>query len=130
MLSFSLYSSVVVVVVFRRRASKKAEEGHLGHADPNEATVCLPFEMLRVAICAAREAGSAWSQQSCSKWCDKHALSPLAACAAAAMLTAVLARADSFTLASAGHTLELSDDRRCSKSRSSSFSRRALLEGQ
>ena len=34
----------------------------------------------------------------------------MAACAAAAVLTAVLARAEYFTLAPAGTTLELSDD--------------------
>ena len=71
-----------------------------------------PFEFLRVAICGSaklREAGTPWHEQGCSKWCAARALPRVAACAAAAVLTSVLARAESFMLATAGHTLELSD---------------------
>ena len=99
----------IFIICFGVAASKKLEEGTLPQRDPKQAKTAGKFKGFFASTAARCEAGSAWSQQSCSKWCDKHALSPLTACAAAAMLTAVLARADSSTLASAGHTLELSD---------------------
>ena len=81
-------------------------------------------------MAARREAGSAWSEQGCSRWCAEPALPLLAACAAAAVLTVVFARAESFMLAIAGLTLKLSDDCSRSTSWSPSCSRMAVLMGQ
>ena len=70
-----------------------------------------PFEFLRVAICASpklREAGTPWHEQGSRKRCAARALPRVAACAATAVLTAVLARAEYFTLAPAGTTFDLS----------------------
>ena len=53
----------------------------------------------------------------------------MAACAAAAVLTSVLARAESFMLATAGHTLELSDGCSWSTPRSRSCNMMAQLLG-
>ena len=81
-------------------------------------------------MAARREAGSAWSEQGCSRWCAEHALPLLAACAAAAVLTVVFARAEFFTLAIAGLILRLSGNRSSSTSRSPSCCRMAELEAQ
>ena len=78
--------------------------------DPKQAKTAGKFKGFFASMAARREAGSAWSEQGCSRWCAEPALPLLAACAAAAVLTAVLARAEYFTLAPAGTTLELSDD--------------------
>ena len=85
----------------------------MAQPDPNEASVVRPFEFssrrdLRFA--KLREAGTPWHEQGSRKRCAARALPRMAACAAAAVLTAVLARAEYFTLAPAGTTLELSDD--------------------
>ena len=69
-----------------------------------------------------REAGTPWHEQGCSKWCAARALPRVTACAAAAVLTAVLARAEYFTLAPAGTTLELSNDGSCSTTSGSASS--------
>ena len=66
------------------------------------------FKSLCVALAQRGEAGSASREQSCCSWCVELALPHLTACAAAAVLTAVLARAESFTLVVAGHEIELS----------------------
>ena len=84
----------------------------LPHPMPKRSNSKSAFEFLRVAILRSsqlREAGTPWHEQGCSKWCAARALPRVAACAAAAVLTSVLARAESFMLATAGHTLELSD---------------------
>ena len=85
----------------------------LAHSMPKRSKSKSAFEFLRVAILRSsqlREAGTPWHEQGCSKWCAARALPRVTACAAAAVLTAVLARAEYFTLAPAGTTLELSDD--------------------
>ena len=81
-------------------------------------------------MAALREAGSTWGEQGCGKWCAEHALAPLPACAAAAMLTVVFVRAEFFTLAIAGLILGLCDDCSCSTSQSHFCSRMAELMGQ
>ena len=115
--------------MFRRRSSTKAVEDDA--ATPYAQTKqpkSARLNFLRVAICAAREAGTVWSKQCCGKWCAKHALPPLTACAAAVVLTVVLARAESFTLAVVGLMIELSDVCNWSTPSSPTSGRMALLE--
>ena len=88
------------------------------------------FKSLCVALAQRGEAGSASREQSCCSWCVELALPHLTACAAAAVLTAVLARAESFTLVVAGHELELSGGCSCSTSSCPSCCTTARLEGQ
>ena len=88
------------------------------------------FKSLCVALAQRGEAGSASREQSCCSWCVELALPHLTACAAAAVLSAVLARAESFTLVVAGHELELSDGCSCSTSSCPSCCTTARLEGQ
>ena len=99
--------------------------------DPNEASAVRPFEFLRVAILRSaqlREAGTtACLEQGSCKWCAARALPRVTACAAAAVLTAVLARAEYFTLAPAGTTLEQSDGCSWSTPRSRSCTMMAQL---
>ena len=85
---------------------------------------------LCVALAQRGEAGSASREQSCCSWCVELALPHLTACAAAAVLSAVLARAESFTLVVAGHELELSDGCSCSTSSCPTCCTTARLEGQ
>jgi hypothetical protein len=116
--------------VFRCAASKKLEEGTLGQRDPKQAKTAGKFKGRFASMAAMREAGSAWSEQGCSRWCAEPALPLLTACAAAAVLTVVFARAEFFALAIAGLTLELSDDRSSSTSWSPSCCRMAELMDQ
>ena len=88
------------------------------------------FKSLCVALAQRGEAGSASREQSCCSWCVELALPHLTACAAAAVLTAVLARAESFTLVVAGHESELSGSCSCSTSSCPSCCTTARLEGQ
>ena len=99
---------------------------------PNQASASRPlekFKSLCVALAQRGEAGSASREQSCCSWCVELALPHLTACAAAAVLTAVLARAESFTLVVAGHEIELSGGCSCSTSSCSSCCTTARLEG-
>ena len=98
----------------------------LAHSMPKRSKSKSAFEFLRVAILRSsqlREAGTPWHEQGCSKWCAARALPRVTACAAAAVLTAVLARAEYFTLATAGTTVaaeqqwQLVDDERPRKQR-------------
>ena len=98
--------------------------------DPKQAKTAGKFKGFFASMAARREAGSAWSEQGCSRWCAEPALPLLTACAAAAVLTVVFARAEFFTLAIAGLMLELSDDCSRSTSWSPSCSRMAVLMGQ
>ena len=85
----------------------------MGQRDPNEASASarLNFSSRRdLRFSKLREAGTPWHEQGSRKRCAARALPRMAACAAAAVLTAVLARAEYFTLAPAGTTLDLSDD--------------------
>ena len=118
-----LESSLSISSSQLRRTPKKVPGSH---PCPNEATEVRVLNFLRVAIfafCQRREAGTLWHKQGCSKWCAACALPRLAACAAAAVLTAVLARAEYFTLATAGTTVaaeqqwQLVDDERPRKQR-------------
>ena len=89
----------------------------MAQPDPNEASVVRPFEFSSrrdLRFSKLREAGTPWHEQGSRKRCAARALPRMAACAAAAVLTAVLARAEYFTLAPAGTTLKLSDDGSCS----------------
>ena len=104
----------------------------LAHPMPKRSNSKSAFEFLRVAILRSaklREAGTPWHEQGCSKWCAARALPRVAACAAAAVLTAVLARAESFMLALAGYTRELSDGCSWSTPRSPSCIRKPQLMG-
>ena len=120
----------IFIICFGVAASKKLEEDTLGQPDPKQAKTAGKFKGFFASMAALREAGRAWSEQGCSRWCAEPALPLLAACAAAAVLTVVFARAEFFTLAIAGLTLELSDDRSSSTSWSPSCSRMAKMMGQ
>ena len=98
----------IVIIDFVVAASKKPEEGPWVPPMPKRSNRSPRLNFLRVAIfafCQRREAGTLWHKQGCSKWCAACALPRVAACAAAAVLTSVLARAESFMLALAGYTL-------------------------
>ena len=102
----------------------------LAHSMPKRSKSKSAFEFLRVAILRSsqlREAGTPWHEQGWSKWCAARALPRVTACAAAAVLTAVLARAEYFTLAPAGTTLEQSDGCSWSTPRSRSCTMMAQL---
>ena len=97
----------IFIICFGVAASKKLEEGTLGQRDPKQAKTAGKFKGRFASMAAMREAGSAWSEQGCSRWCAEPALPLLAACAAAAVLTVVFARAEFFTLAITGLMLKL-----------------------
>ena len=117
----------IFINCFGVAASKKLEEGTLGQRDPKQAKTAGKFKGFFASMAALREAGSAWSEQGCSTWCAEPALPLLTACAAAAVLTVVFARAEFFTLAIAGLILRLSGNRSSSTSRSPSCCRMAEL---
>ena len=102
-----IFASLSISSSELRRSSEKAL---LGQRNPNEASASARLIFSSRRDLQLREAGTPWHEQGSRKRCAARALPRMAACAAVPCSTAVLARAEYFTLAPAGTTLELSDD--------------------